>query len=86
MSKALAADELSCRDESIKTSFDNQYMKLRKRNTLVHQNGGHHSRSKLTSQKSLHTLSLQKLRLAKPLAEAKKELDKALYAVVKNPV
>ena len=79
----MAADELSCRDalESIKTSFHNQYMKL--------QETQHASAPKRrTSQsietyepKSLHTLSLQKLRLAKPLAEAKKELDKALYAV-----
>ena len=30
---------------------------------------------------SVHRLSLQKLRLAKPLAEAKSELDEALYAI-----
>ena len=81
--KALASDELLCRDalDRIKTSFQYQFIKL--------QETQHASAPKRrTSQsienyepKSLHTLSLQKLRLAKPLALAKKELDKVLYAV-----
>ena len=83
MSKALADDEVSCHNalDSIKTSFHNQYMKLQKRKHAIASKRRTSQSIETYEPKSLHTLSLQKVRLAKPLAAAKKELDEALYAV-----